>query len=250
MKKTLFCCCLFFLPCIIFSQDQRLNQGTGFLLGFSYAVQWPGADLSDRFGQHFSAGLSTEWLTPKNNLILGVEGQFIFGQNVKTDVLADLRTPEGLIYGNDKSPADIQLRQRGFYLGGKVGKILFSSEQQPRSGLKITLGAGFLQHKIRIQDDPTRTVPQLSASYKKGYDRLTNGWALTQFVGYQKLANDTRLNFFFGIESMQAFTAGRRSFNFDSRQPDAGSRFDLSFGVRAGWVLAFYYGKEQDETRY
>jgi hypothetical protein len=114
----------------------------------------------------------------------------------------------------------------------------------------VTLGAGFLQHKVRIQDDPTRNVPQLSKEYKKGYDRLTNGWALTQFIGYQKLANDRRLNFFFGIESMQAFTAGRRSFNFDTQSTDNDNRIDLSFGFRAGWILPFYYGKGQDEISY
>lgn len=250
MRKTFFCCLLFFLPGIIFAQSQRLNQGTGFLVGFSYAFQWPGADLADRFGQHFSPGLSTEWVTEKNNWIIGLDGQFIFGQRVRTDVLAPLRSPEGIIYGNDKSPADIQLRQRGIYMGAKVGKIFFTTREQPRSGLKITLGSGFLQHKIRIQDDPSRNVPQLSGNYKKGYDRLTNGWALTQFIGYQKLANDNRLNFFFGIESMQAFTAGRRSFNFDTQTADTSSRFDLSYGIRAGWILPFYYGKALDEITY
>jgi hypothetical protein len=250
MKKTLFCCLIFFLPGIIFSQSQRLNQGTGFLAGFSYALQWPGGDLADRFGQHFSAGLSTEWQTDKNNWIIGLDGHFIFGNQVRTDVLAGLRTPEGLIYGNDKSPADIQLRQRGFYAGAKLGKLVLSSRQEPRSGLKVSLGVGFLQHKIRIQDDPSRAVPQLSQEYKKGYDRLTNGWALTQFIGYQKLANDRRLNFFFGLESMQAFTAGRRDFNFDTQSADNAARFDLSFGFRVGWVLPFYYGKGQDEISY
>ncbi len=250
MRKTLFCCLIFFVPCIIFSQDQRPNQGNGILLDFSYAVQWPGGDLADRFGQHFSAGLSAEWIAEKSNWIIGLDGHFIFGQKVKTDVLAHLRTPEGLIYGNDKTPADIQLRQRGLYLGAKIGKILWTAREEPRSGLKITMGAGFLQHKIRIQDDPSRQVPQLSQGYKKGYDRLTNGWALSQFIGYQKLANDKRLNFFIGIESMQAFTAGRRSINFDTREQDTDSRIDLSFGLRVGWVLPFYYGKAQDEISY
>lgn len=250
MKKTLFCCLIFLVPGIIFSQSQRLNLGTGFLVGFSYSLQWPGGDLADRFGQHFNAGLSTEWLTAKNNWIIGLDGQFIFGQRVKNDVLAKLRTPEGLIYGNDKTPADIQLRQRGLYVGAKVGKILWTAQDEPRSGLKLSLGVGFLQHKIRIQDDPSRQVPQLSGEYKKGYDRLTNGWALTQFVGYQKLANDKRLNFFLGIESMQAFTAGRRSIHFDTGFAENSARLDLSFGVRVGWVLAIYYGKEQDEISY
>ncbi len=238
------------IPGLGHSQEQRLNQGTGFLLGFSYGIQWPGTDLADRFGQHFSAGLSTEWITEKKDYIFGLDGQFIFGQKVKTDVLAPLRTAEGYIYGNDKSIADIQLRQRGFYVGGKIGKMLFSAADNPRAGLKLTLGLGFLQHKIRIQDDPSRVVPQLSGDYKKGYDRLTNGLALHQFIGYQKLATDQGINFFIGIESIQAFTESRRSFNFDTQSSEPENRFDLSFGVRAGWILPFYYGKVLDEISY
>ncbi len=250
MRVFLAALVLFISPFLSCAQEQRLNQGTGFLLGFSYGLNWPAADLSDRFGQHFSAGLSTEWITPKKDIIFGLDGQFIFGQQVKTDVLAALRTPEGYIYGNDKSIADIQLRQRGFYVGGKIGKIILPAADNPRAGLKLTLGIGFLQHKIRIQDDPSRSVPQLSQEYKKGYDRLTNGLALNQFVGYQKLAPDRGLNFFIGIESIQAFTANRRSFNFDTQSSDTENRLDLSFGIRAGWVLPFYYGKAQDEISY
>jgi len=220
------------------------------LLDFSYAINWPGADLADRFGQHFSPGLSAEWITEPKNFFFGLEGQFIFGQRVRTDVLAPLRTPEGYIYGNDKAIADIQLRQRGFYVGGKVGKIIFGAQDNPRSGIKVSLGGGFFQHKIRIQDDPVRSVPQLEGDYKKGYDRLSSGWAITQFVGYQMLGPDKRLNFFIGLESMQAFTAGRRSFNFDTKRVEAESRFDVSYGIRAGWILPFYYGREQDERSY
>ncbi len=231
-------------------QVQNLNQGTGYLLGFNYGINLPAADLGDRFGQHFNAGISNEWLTASKNFIFGIDGQFIFGQKVKTDVLAQLRTAEGHIYGNDKSIADIQLRQRGFYIGAKIGKILLSSDENPRAGLKITLGAGFLQHKIRIQDDPTRTVPQLNEDYKKGYDRLSNGWALSQFIGYQLLSTDKRLNFYIGIEGLQAFTAGRRSFNFDTQSADNSSRVDISYGIKAGWVLPFYFGRAQNEINY
>ncbi len=234
---------VFFLANTVFASAQVKNKGAALLLDFSYGIKWTGADLASRFGQHFSAGGNAEWLTAKQRFIFAWQSEFLFGQKVREDVIAGLRTPEGRIYANDKSPADIQLRMRGFYLGGAIGKLFPLSKQNYRSGIKLTLGMGLWQHKIRIQEDPSRSVPQLEGNNKPGYDRLTNGLAFRQFLGYQLLSTDNRVNFFIGIDSMQGFTEGRRSFNFDTRQPDSGQRFDLTWGIRVGWILPFYSSK-------
>lgn len=218
----------------------------GLLLNFSYAAQWPGGDLSDRFGQNFSLGLGGEFITKKKHLLLGLEGNYLFGDQVKTNVLANLQTPEGFIIASDKSYANVFLRERGFYLGGRLGKIFGLSPNNPRSGLRVTLGAGLLQHKIRVQDDPTRFVPQLAGDYKKGYDRLTNGLTLKQFIGYQHLDPNGRINFFAGFEIMEGFTQSRRDFDFDTRRADTENRFDLLWGIRLGWVLPFYFSGGED----
>jgi len=224
------------------SQESVRNEGDALLARFSYGLQLPGGDLSQRFGRHFSLGLGVDFLTADSNWSLGLEGQFLFGNEVRQDVLAPLRTPEGLIYGNDQRVADIQLRQRGFYLGLIAGKLISLSEANPRSGLRLALGGGLLQHQIRIQDDPGRSAPQLSDEKKKGYDRLSNGPALHQYLGYQLLRKDGRVNFSFGLECFQAFTRNRRDLNFDTRRREDALRLDLVFGLRATWILPFYLG--------
>jgi len=218
------------------------------LFNISYAYQVPGGDLADRFGPGFSLGSGLEYLS-RNNWIAGINGQFFFGSQVETDVLAGLRTPEGFIYGNDKSIADIQLRQRGFHIGGLVGRLIPLSRNNPRSGLRLTLGGGLLQHRIRIQEDPISNVPQLSGDYRKGYDRLSSGFSLQQFIGYQLLSPDGLINFFAGFELTQAFTENRRAFQYDTRQVDTDKRTDLLFGLRVGWILPFYLRKA-DEIYY
>lgn len=223
------------------AQSVSYSDSPGLLTNFSYAVNWTGGDLADRFGQHFSVGFGGEIITGKSNLLIGLQGQFIFGQKVRTDVLSNLRSPEGFIFGNDKNIADTQLRQRGFYVGASLGKIFPFNETNPRAGIKVQVSGGLWQHKIRIQDDPSRSVPQLEGDFKKGYDRLTNGLAFTPFVGYQLLSPDGRLNFFVGLEGMIGFTAGRRDFNFDTRTTDNESRVDFTYGLRVGWILPFYF---------
>ncbi len=247
-----FILCFLFLSLRVaaFAQSSELNKGNGLLVHISYGAQLPAGDLSDRFGISTSIGGGLDFITDKNNLLVGIEGSYQFGDNVKEDVLAGLRTPDGFIIGNDRSYADIQLRQRGFYIGGLIGKLFTLSKNNYRSGIRLTLGAGLLQHKIRIQEDPSRFVPQLSDVYKKGYDRLSNGFSLNQFIGYQLLASNKRVNFYAGFEFIQGFTQNRRNFNFDTLSQDTSKRLDLYFGLRLGWTLPFYMGTAANEIYY
>lgn len=228
--------------------EERSNEGGVVLADFTYSVHLPAADLADRFGTHYSVGGKVEYLTAKDYLI-GLQSHFIFGSKIKEDVLAPLYNEAGFIFGSNGGVAELQLRQRGLYIGGHVGKV-FRLNKAQRSGIRATIGAGLYQHKIRVQDDPLVFIPFLSDEYKKGYDRLTNGLGLTQFVGYQYLGRKRRLNFLAGIELTQGFTQSRRSFNYDTREVDTASRFDFSVGFQIGWVLPFYIGENADAIEY
>lgn len=228
------------------AQSSPANNGDALLFNISYAYQLPAAGLASRFGPNFSLGGGLGWGTTTGNWQFSLEGQFLFGSRVKEDVLAGLRTAEGYIIGADKDPADIQLRQRGLYLGLEAGKTWNLSRAQPRSGLHARVGAGLLQHRIRIQEDPFRAVPQVSGDYQKGYDRLCNGIAFRQFLGYQILSHNKQINFNIGLEAMQGLTESRRSFQYDLRGPETGKRLDLLFGIRASWILPFYFGEASD----
>ncbi len=225
--------------------DIEINQGRAFLLHLGYGPQLPAADLKDRFGMNFSIDVAGDFIT-NDNWLFGAQWQYLFGNEVKEDVLVNLRTAEGFIIGNDRTPADIQLRQRGSYYGLRVGKLIGIGEKNSRAGLRVHLGAGILQHRIRIQDDPTRTVPQLTGDYRKGYDRLSNGLALHQFVGYQVLGKDGGVNFVLGLEFFEGFTQNRRDFDFDTRTQNTEGRLDLLIGLRASWTLPFYFSPAED----
>ncbi len=237
--------CLLFNPSGSAAQeeyDADTNAGSVLLAGITYGGHIPGGDLADRYGNAFDLGLELDFIT-QNNLIFGLESALLFGRNVKEDVLANLRTPDGGIIGNTRSYANVVLRERGLYIGGLAGKLISLSQHNKRSGIRLTLGLGMLQHKIRIQDDPQSFVPQLDSEYKKGYDRLSNGLALTQYIGYQLLSTNRLVNFHAGLEFRQAFTKSRRDFNFDTRSIESDNRLDLTFGFKVGWFLPFYIGQ-------
>lgn len=225
------------------------TDGKALLVNINYSAAFPGGDLGDRFDFHSEVGMGVDFITAKGGLILGITGNIMYGSSVKEDVLANLRTTDGFIIGNDRDPADIQLRERGWYAGGHIGKI-FSFTENDKSGIRITVGTGLLQHKIRIQDDPSRTVSALLGDYKSGYDRLTNGLAFREFIGYQYLSEDQRLNFRIGVELTQAFTKNRRDFNFDTQMIDDRKRNDLIFALQIGFTLPFYLEATKTEIFY
>lgn len=209
------------------------------MIGGTFAFQLPGGDLADRFGNNFNIG-GTFQLKTRTNWIFGVDGSFIFSDQVKENqILKNISTSQGFIINDNGYYADVFLYERGFMFNVKAGKIFPLIGPNPNSGLITTLGVGILQHKILIEDKGNRS-PQLSDAYKKGYDRLTNGLSLTEYLGYINFSNHRLINFTAGLEFTQAFTQNRRDFNFDTMTRDDKSRIDLLFGVRVAWIVPFY----------
>lgn len=218
-------------------------------VNFTYGAHLPGADFKERFGFHFSFGLGLDYITHPQNIILGLETNYHFGGIVKEDVLKTLETEDGGIIGNDLLFASVNLRQRGMYTGAVFGKLFQTHSENRKEGIRATIGGGYLWHKIRIQDD-FDTAPQFSGDYVKGYDRLTGGFALTQFIGYQKLDRARLANFMIGFEFMQGFTRSIRDYNFDTRSFPTERRLELDFGIRIAWTLPFYVGQPSSTIYY
>lgn len=250
MKRKIF----FFIFFLIFSQagfsQASIKDSSIFvpLVKMSYALQLPGGNMSKRFGLNSAVNLSLIFKT-KKNLLFGIDGGFIFGNQIREDgILDSISTSDGQIINSNGQYATVRQFERGFTVMAKFGKLFPVLGPNPNSGIFFEFGAGFLQHKVRI-DDVGNSSPQLSKEYKKGYDRLTNGIAATQYIGYQYLSNKRMVNFFFGLEIYGAVTQSRRSWDYDLMQTDTQTRFDLLYGFRAGWILPLYK-KAPDEFYY
>lgn len=227
----------------------RENTGEAFLITIQFSGQLTGGDLAERYGPCSDVSGSVGWMSDSKSWIFGVEGAFLFGSDVREDVLSPLRTTQGDIIGITGTIAPVLLRQRGVYLGVHGGRIFPLSQSNPRNGIRVSIGGGYLQHQIRIVDD-SNTTDHITGDFQKGYDRLTSGPALRQFVGYQLFSSDRLLNFHIGVELTQAFTNSRRSVNYDTGLPGDTNRLDMLFGLRMGWSLPLYYGIPKEETYY
>jgi hypothetical protein len=200
---------------------------------------FPGGDLAGQFGPNFTTGAEFSVKTRKNFLI-GAEGNFLFGGTVKNeeDILGPLLTDKGWVIDRYGSPADLFLYERGFSVFLKLGKVFPVIGPNPNSGLQFSLGAGYLQHKIRIENIEG-TVPQVMGDYKKGYDKLSGGFALSEFLGYIHYGNNKRINFFAGIELQQGRTAPMRPYDFNLMGKDTSRNLVLFYGIKAGWMICF-----------
>jgi hypothetical protein len=208
------------------------------MIGASFQFQLPGGDMADRFGYNFNVGGFFQWKL-KNNWVFGIDGEFIFSDQVEEDPIPYLKTSQGTVITSGGISAALSTYERGFLFSAKAGKIFNWIGQNPNSGVMATFGAGILQHKIRIEEKEN-SVPALLGDYKKGYDRLTNGLAFTEFIGYIHCGNNRLINFFAGIEVTEAFTKSRRDWDFATMMKDDKSRMDILFGVKVGWFFPIY----------
>ena len=234
------------------SQETALSlpEHKAFFFSFGGGYQLPGGDLKSRYGGSTNIGGSLEYKFSGNKWSIDVNGYYVFGTNVKIDVLDNIRSQDGYLIGNNNVPADVFLRERGFFIGGSLNRSFKLNKSSDFFGLKIGVGPGFLHHKIRIQDD-ANNADQINDDYKKGYDRLAYGFALSEFIGFQYLSENGRINFSAGFDFLQGFTKNRRAWNFDERKaPDSGTRLDLLNGFRVRWILPFYLGQSTEEIYY
>jgi hypothetical protein len=214
------------------------------LVGINFGGQIPFGDLVQRFGPNLRAGGSF-LLKTKKNWVVGVDAFYMFGKNVKEDVLTQLKTPQGYITDNEGYPADLRVTERGVGVHLIFGRVFKLRGQNPNSGFIVTCGVGYLQHKINLYD-AQRRVAAVYGDLGKGYDRLSGGLSLSQFIGYLYLSENRLLNFYIGFESSQTFASSFRKLNYDTGLPDTKRRFDGLAGFRVGWILPLYKRKPNE----
>ncbi len=220
------------------------------LLEFKYGFQAPMADLKTRFGGSNDLGISFQFASLTKTIFVGAEGMFFFGSSVKEDVLANLRTFDGSIIGLGGEIGDVSLRERGFYVGLDAGKIFKTTKVENNlTGIRAQIGAGLLQHKIRIQDN-TNNVPALDKEYIKGYDRLTNGPAIHLSLGYQYENPNNNFHFNLMGDVYGSRTSSRRDYdNLTGGYLDE-KRTDILAGLTLSYIVSISRSDKADHIYY
>ena len=210
-----------------------------FIIYASYAFQIPGGDMANRFGMNSTIGPGFSYKT-NGNWIWTAEMNFIFGNDVlhSDEIIEGISTDDGHLIGLDGTYANIRPMERGFTLFAKVGKIIPVFKMNPNSGLIFDFGMGYIQHKIKW-DVENNNALQIDGDYKKGYDRFSEGFSLSQSIGLFYLADSRIWNFKVNAEIVEGFTTMKR-YNFDTMEGNTSSRIDLFYGLKVAWMIPLY----------
>jgi len=213
------------------------------LLSLGYGYQLSLFDLGKRYGGHGtlhgSAGIV------RGGWEAGLGAEFLFGSTVKEDVLAPLRAPGGELIGEDHQLAEVDLRQRGIFLGIHLGRSIKLGSQS----LVLSAKGGWLAHWIRFQN-PGNTFIPIQGEYRAGYDRFSSGFALGEQLAYRHLAKNRLINFEIALQFSQAFTRLKRNIQLDNPEVKPINRFDGLAGLQARWIIPFYKKKDPGTLYY
>lgn len=243
---------LFWLFCLVLnlrvaSQVSGVESVSIPVVGVHYGGAFSGGDLAARYGYFNRVGLTAGYKF-KNNWSLGLESDFWFSDNVKLTGLFDHLVDDAGNITNDLGlPASVLVYPRGVHCNVYFGRLFALNQNNRNSGINVQLSAGFLLHHLRIETNDN-VVPQLELDYKKGYDRLSSGLNLQQFIGYSFLNNRGAVSFYSGVYFQQGLTYNRRTLNYDQPNVPVSTqrRLDLQTGFRIGWYIPFYSAQPRE----
>jgi hypothetical protein len=215
------------------------------LISAQFSLDMPQADLAKRFGLFDKAGMSYHYKL-ENNWIFGARFHFIFGNRIKEPgLMQNLYTSSGGIINNGGLVNGVNVYLRGYNTGVDVGKIILASKKNKNAGLLWMGSTGFMQHKLNIHNIDNQ-YDQLLGEYRKGYDRLTNGWYLDNMIGYMYFSRRKNINLYAGLNFNIARTQGRRDWWLDVQQRGNDDRWDMSTGAIISWFIPIYPKKVEE----
>jgi hypothetical protein len=221
---------LMIVPATLFGQTYfGLGANLG---GFARAGTW-----DDTYGIGFETGGRLEFGNSKG-LIIALQGDVLFGQNVRVDPIAALRNEAGLVTGDifqEGTFADIILKARGFR-----GSVLVGYQYtltQSGFGVRMLAGPSYLTHHIRIQDDANQTTSNLRDEYKRGYDRRAGGYGGYGEIGFEYAESSNSFRVYAVLTGSFTQSSALNSTQFDLLEVAPQDGTDLSLGGRVGIVL-------------
>lgn len=250
--KQLICFLILFFSCtIIFAQEKKDAEKKAIsisALNIGIELQKPLLDLDERYGGFsvLNVGVNSKTI---QNIVYNFSYNFILGNKVLQDDLGYLfLNSDSIITGLNGQRAVVGVFQRGYKINFGVGKIVKQIKNK-NSGILVELNTGIISNRISYKDG-TENFSFLSDAYMRGFDKLSRGFYLEEFVGILFFDNKKLINFKFGLNFVQGFTSDKRANFYASDFEPIQNRKDFSIGLKANWIIPFFYSKEKSTERY
>jgi len=227
----------------VFAQEEKTIDFNSKIIQFNYTFQIPLNDLATDFGTNSSLGLA--YINNKNDFLVGLDANFMFGNHVKNDsLLRTISTEEGWLINASGELDTILLYERGWNSHILFGKS-FRFGKNELTGIYVYGGIGYLQHKIRFESNKT-DLPQINEDYIKGYDKFTNGISTKLCIDYMYFSKRNSVKYNIGIEFINAFTKNRRIYDFSTMEEyNNNLKKDQLIGVKFGIIIPISRDNEE-----
>ncbi|MBL0310904.1 MAG: hypothetical protein IPP77_14915 [Bacteroidetes bacterium] len=220
-------------------KERRFESSSAVLIAPSYTAQFPFGDMKTRFGFNSLIGLHLSYKTA-NNWLVGGEVGVLVGARVKESYLLDnISTSSGQHVTLFNDLTNVKPNEIGYNVKFVAGKIVPLSKKFPDAGLLFMTSIGFLEHKILFNVRRTE-LPQLDKTYRTGYDRLSNGPVVSQFIGGIYMERKKFISVYGGLQFDLGFTQGRRPYDFYLQKPLNDKRMDMFIGIKFGWIIPIF----------
>jgi hypothetical protein len=221
----------------LYGQSTQVNpryQKALWMFNLSYKAALPVGSLASRYGFTNGGGADVYYKT-KNNYLWGFNANLYFGSNVRgVDYINIFKDPRGYVFADDGTPENVTVSMRGSQFQAVFGKLLPVFVKKPQVAILLQAGAGFMQHKY-LFNAPTSL--QFSNEYLSGYDRLSNGFAISEEAGICNLGLNKLINFNIGLEVTEALTKNRRYYDYATMGTDTKTYLDIWVALKCSWVL-------------
>ncbi|GCD78463.1 hypothetical protein JCM31826_19450 [Thermaurantimonas aggregans] len=224
----------------------------GFFIPINFSASVPSQQLAERFGHSYRTGTGCFYRT-FSGWTFGVEADFWFGDRVLTrdQILKSVSNEQGLVLDHMGLDANLMTFQRGWIASFYTGNLIRVLNHNPNSGILITAGGGFLQHRIRLESGHQQSIIyQIENEYQRGYDRLNVGWQGRVFIGYLHAGNYQTYNFIVGIEHLYGRTSSVRGFDYATGLPDEGVMTNGLTSLKVSWFFSMYRERVTKEKKY
>ena len=235
------------------------SSGLILFLTPNFTYHFSGADLRKEFGNNLSIGTDI-CLKTKSNWSIDLGFKYYFNGRVQNAVIdstfqyVTAKMSDGsnlFISQSGKASTGIEVDFRGISFHLQGGKVFPVSKKFRNSGIWLKLGMGVMQHYLYIKNPEDEDfVPALKPDYRKGYDRLTLGFSLNQFIGYIHLTKKNLLCFYGGVEFSEIFAKRQREYDFNLMRKDDTKLFESLIGLKIGWIIPLYKHNPYAEFEY
>ena len=137
-------------------------------------------------------------------------------------VLSNLLTPNGQLIDNEGQVALLTISGRSGLFTFDGGRLFPLPGMNPNTGILLLAGVGSVHHRVHFENTEN-PITQLDQPYLSGYDRLTWGVAVKEFVGSWHMSDTGLDTWFGGLEFWQARTWPQRPMNFDTQEVEEGA---------------------------